>query len=276
MSYASEQKIKIVASIVPLADFARQVGGDNVDVVLLLPPGASPHTFEPTPKTIQEISNAKIFIKIGAGLEFWADKLIKATDRDITTIESTEGIELIQAYNQGHFHGKVQSADPHIWLDPVICIQIIKKIEKMLSRLDPANSSIYKKNASVYIKKLIDLDSEILNRVKAFRTKEFITFHSSWNYFSRRYGLSVTGVIEKGPGKEPTPKHLGKLLEELKRTKMKVVFAEPQFSTKIAEAIAQEAGAQVLILDPIGGSKGRKNYIDLMRYNLSIIEKAMK
>lgn len=276
ISYASNQKLKVVASIAPLADFVRQVGGEKVDVMLLLPPGASPHTYEPTPKTIQEISRSRIFFKIGAGLEFWADKLITATNSTITIIECSEGIDLIKDAKHNHILNKSQSVDPHIWLDPIISIKIIKKIENALSRSDPANSSIYKKNASDYTNKLIKLDNEIAEKVKSFRTKEYVTFHPAWNYFSRRYGLRVAGVIEEGPGKEPTPKHLNKILKELKRMNIRIVFAEPQFSPKVAEAIAREAGGQVLFLDPVGGQKNRGTYIDMMRYNLSVIERAMK
>lgn len=270
ISNASEQKLKVVASITPLADFVKQVGGDKVDVMLLLPPGASPHTYAPTPKTIQAISKARIFIKIGAGLEFWADKLINAANSRIIIVECSKGIELIKNNNQG------QGVDPHIWLDPLISVQIIKKIEIALSRADPLNSSIYKRNASLYTKKLIDLNREIAEQVKTFRTKEYITFHPAWSYFSRRYGLRVVGVIKRGHGKEPTPKHLTKILKELKRMDNRIVFADSQFSPKVAEAIAQEAGGKVLILDPVGGQKNRETYINMMRYNLSIIKRAMK
>lgn len=282
ISCASEQKIKVVASIAPLADFARQVGGDKVDVILLLPPGASPHTYEPTPKIAQEISKAKIFIKIGAGLEFWADKLISAANRDIMIVTCSDGIELLKGnghthdHADNHKHSDIHNVDPHIWLDPVICMTIVKRIEDAFSKTDPVNSSYYKKKAAAYTASLSALDREISERVKTFRTKEYVTFHSAWNYFSRKYGLKVVGVIEESPGKEPGPKHIGKILREVKRMKTRVIFAEPQFSPKIAEAIAKEARGKVLILDPEGGQKGNETYIDLMRHNLSAMERAMK
>jgi zinc transport system substrate-binding protein len=272
---ASADKVKVVATITPLADFARQVGEARVDVTLLLPAGASPHTFEPTPKTVQELSKAKIFIRIGAGLEFWADKLVSAATRDVTIVTCSDGIPLIKGEDHDHGHA-VFNVDPHIWLDPIICIKIIKKIENAFSRADPSNSSYYKKNASEYISKLTSLDREISEKVRTFRTKEYITFHSAWNYFSKRYGLRVAGVIEEGPGKEPSARHIGEILRLLKGLKTKVVFAEPQSSTRIAEVIAKEAGAQVLILDDLGGQKGRETYLDLMRYNLAVMEKAFK
>ena len=278
---ASGEKMRVVASIPPLADFARQVGGDKTDVTLLLPPGASPHTFEPTPRAVQEISRAKIFVKIGAGLEFWADKLIAAAGQGIMIVDCSKGVDLIrghlhdQDYDHGHEHERVQGIDPHFWLDPVICIGMIKKIEAAFSKADPANSSFYGNNAAAYISRLSALDREIAAKVKTFRTREYITFHSAWNYFSRRYGLKVAAVIEESPGKDPSPRQIGYILGVLRKLKTRVVFAEPQFSPKIAEAIASEAGGRVLFLDPEGG-KGREKYIDLMHYNLSMMEQAMR
>ncbi len=279
ISYASQRKIKVVASITPLVDFAKQVGGDKVDVVLLLPPGASPHTYEPTPKVIQEIAQAKIFLKIGSGLEFWADKMIKAASAKIHVVDSSRGVDLIKdihhhSHNTGHKDHA--NTDPHIWLDPIICIEIITKIEAALSKVDPANTLYYQKNAAAYRDKLRKLDKDIQERTKSFRTREYVTFHSAWNYFSRRYGLKIAAVIEESPGKEPTPKHIRKIIGELKKLSTRVVFAEPQFSPKVAETIAREAGAQVFFLDPYGGQKDTETYLDLMYYNLSIMEKALK
>jgi zinc transport system substrate-binding protein len=267
----SEGKLKVVASIPPLADFAHQVGGDRVDVILLLPPGASPHTYEPPPKTVQEIAKARVFIEIGAGLEFWAEKVVSAAAGNIMTVRCAEGVDLIR----GNDHA-LSNVDPHIWLDPVISMEIVRKIEAAFSRADPGDSSSFKKNAAAYLATLSDLDREIAEKVKGFRTKEYITFHPAWSYFARRYGLRVAGVIEEAPGKEPTPKHIDRILGRIRAMKTKVVFAEPQFSPRLAEAIAGEAGGRVLFLDPLGGEKGRQTYRELMEYNLSVMEKAMK
>jgi zinc transport system substrate-binding protein len=273
-SYASDTTLKVVASIAPLADFARQVGGDKVDVTLLLPPGASPHTYEPTPRTMQEISKAKIFIKIGAGLEFWADKLIAAAGKDVVTVNCSKGVALIHAAHDYEERG-AGNVDPHYWLDPVIAIGMVKKIEEAYSKTDPADSSYFAERASSYIASLAALHKQIAETVKTFRTREYVTFHPAWNYFSRRYGLTVAGVVEEGPGREPTARHIDRILRELRRLQIRVVFAETQFSPKIAEAIAREAGGRVLMLDPIGGTKGRQTYIDMMRYNLALMKKAM-
>jgi zinc transport system substrate-binding protein len=270
-SYA--EKIKVIASISPLADFARQVGGEKVDVRLLLPPGASPHTYEPTPRAIQDISDARVFIKIGAGLEFWSEKIIKAAaNRNLIIVDSSEGVSLLRA---PHSHGH-RSADPHIWLNPVIAGDIIIKIENAFIRSDPRNAEHYRLNALQYREKLSELDADISWRVKKLKTKEYVTFHPAWNYFSKRYGLRVAAVIEESPGKEPSAKQMQKIINKINAIGNKVVFVEPQFNPKIAEVIAKESGAKVVYLDPIGGQKGRETYLDMMKYNIDAIEKAME
>jgi zinc transport system substrate-binding protein len=266
-------RVKVIASIAPLADFVREVGGENVDVKLLLPPGASPHVYEPTPKAIKDLSDAKIFVKIGADFEFWAEKIIKTSvNKNLIIVDSSSDIELIK---EPHAHA-ASGIDPHIWLDPLIASSIVSKIEKALIEADPNNKAFYKKNTSLYKEKLSQLDKEISEKVRTFRIKEYVTFHPAWNYFSRRYGLRVAGVIEESPGKEPSPKHIAAIIKEINRLGNKVVFVEPQFNPKIAEAIAEESNARVLVLDPIGGQNGRKTYIDMMKYNISVMESVMK
>jgi len=272
-SYSHAEKIKVIASIVPIADFVTQIGGEQVEVTLLLPPGASPHIYEPTPKTISDIADAKIFVKIGAGLEFWAEKIIKASgNENLVVVTASSGIPLI---HEPRAHSP-SGVDPHIWLDPTIASMIVTKIEKSLIEVDPLNAEFYMLNASVYRKKLSQLDREISEKVMTFKIKEYVTFHTAWNYFSKRYGLIVAGVIQESPGKEPSPKHIAKIIKEIKRIGSSVIFVEPQFNPKIAETVARECNAKIVLLDPIGGQKGKETYVDLMRYNISAMERVMK
>jgi zinc transport system substrate-binding protein len=273
VSHASAEKIKVIASIVPIADFVKQVGGEQVEVTLLLPPGASPHVYEPTPKTLKDISREKVFVKVGAGLEFWAEKIIKASgNKNLVVVTASSGIPLLQRTHSDH-----QSApDPHIWLDPTIAQTIVAKIAKALIDVDPSHAELYRARAAAYQTNLSQLDSEIAEKVKTFKTKEYVTFHPAWNYFSQRYGLIIIGVIEESPGKKPGPKHLAHIVKEINRIGSRIVFVEPQFNPKIAEAVARECNAELVVLDPIGGQEGRETYVDLMRYNISSMERVMK
>ena len=266
-------KIKVIASIAPLADFVKQVGGPYVEVHLLLPPGASPHIYEPTPKVISDISDSRLFVKVGAGLEFWADKIIQTSgNKNLLVVTASSGMPLLHEIDS-HF---TEEADPHIWLDPILARDIVTKIEKALITVDPQHAEFYRANSSTYREELSRLDREISEKVSTFKTNEYVTFHPAWNYFSRRYGLHVAGVIEESPGKEPGPKHIARIIDAINRIGSRVVFVEPQFNPKIAEAIAQESHAHIAFLDPIGGQRGRETYLELMRYNISAMERVMR
>lgn len=275
--------VKVVVSIHPLYDITKQIGRDKVVIKTLLPPAASPHTFEPTPKQMTELSNAKAFIKIGAGLELWADRIVQAaSNKNLIVVDLSKGMPLIrETHKHKHEQHKKNSAnasDPHFWLDPVLAKKIVDRIADTLMQIDPANKNFYSANARQYKRELDKLHEEILAAVSKFKTRQYVTFHAAWNYFSKRYALRVLGVIEEAPGREPAPGDVARIINELKKSNVRVVFAEPQFNPKIAEAIAKEAGARVLFLDPIGASNApdRDTYIKLMRYNLYQMERAMK
>lgn len=280
ISYA--EKVNVVVSIYPLRDIVQQVGGSRVNVNFMVPPGASPHTFEPTASDMAKINKSKMFVIIGSGLEFWADKAIKAAGgRNTRVIVLSKGMPLIHEDHDHERHGghhDDEIADPHIWLDPLLVKDMAQKIADNLGEIDPVNRPYYLARAEGFKKELDKLHIEITNSVKTFRAREYVTFHPAWNYFSRRYGLKVMGVIEESPGKEASPRHIAGIIRAIKRSGAKAVFAEPQFNPKIAEVIAKEAGARVLFLDPIGSPdlQGRDSYLALMRYNLTILQEAMR
>lgn len=278
----SSGKITVVTSIFPLADFVRNVGGERVEVVTLLPPGASPHTYEPTPEQVKNIARASIFIKNGGGLEFWAEKTVLAagnsklqvidTSRGIETIEEREGIK--ESEEDEHEDG----VNPHFWVDPVLAQKQVEAIRDALISIDPSQEALYRQNATVYLKELEALDREIAEQTKTYSIREFVSFHAAWSYFSKRYNLVEAAVIESSPGREPSPALLKKIVDTVRKAKIKAIFAEPQFSPRIAETIALETGCKVLFLDPIGGAdlKDRDSYINLMRYNVGQMSLAMK
>lgn len=171
-----------------------------------------------------------------------------------------------------------RSADPHFWLDPLLAKRIVDKVADALKQADPRNKDFYAMNAAKYKTDLDALNREIALKTSRFRVKEYVTFHAAWNYFSKRYGLKVIGVIEEAPGREPSPAHIAEIVKDLRRLNTRVVFAEPQFNPRVAEAIAREGGAKVLFLDPLGAPSApdRDSYIKLMRYNVDQMRKAME
>ncbi len=276
------EKLRVVATIYPLADMAVNVGGDLAEVKVLLPPGANPHTFEPRPSQIAEIFRAQVFIKVGAGLDFWADKFAAAAYRDgLKMVDCSRGIDLVgndrEHEKETGGEDKEGHNNPHFWLDPVSAMMVVDNIARAMAQADPGSAKGYLKNAEVYKEKLKALDAAIEAAVAEFKKKEFVAFHSAWVYFARRYGLRQAAVIEPFPGKEPSPRHLAGVVKEARRIGAKAIFAEPQLNPKAAQVIAKEVGIKVLYLDPIGGPNlpGRSNYLELMRYNLSIFEEAL-
>jgi len=278
----STHRLKVTCSIFPLADIARNIGMENVDIQVLIPSGASPHTFEPSPQEFKAFADSRVFIIVGAGFEFWAEKLVtSASPESLVVVRASEGVDLLRdvaSHDHGDSHDPgTEHANPHIWLDPIIAKGIAYKIAASFAEVDLTNAAEYLKRANEYSVSLDSLDSEIRRTVSDFQVKEYVAFHPAWSYFARQYGLAEVGTIEESPGREPTPKQLKKIVEDIRKFKIRAVFAEPQLSPKAASAIAEEAGVELLMLDPLGGSglPGRDSYLELMRYNLSMMRKGM-
>lgn len=283
------EKIPVIASIYPVADMVRQVGGDHVKVFCVLPPGASPHTFEPKPSLVRAFSSARIFFMIGAGLEYWADKFIKLAGPNLLTVVLSRGVDLIVSTGHDHEHrphGKEALssknepvvANPHIWLDPVIAKSMVDKITVALSKVDPRHLAYYNQRSRNYLKQLDRLDHLIKTTTARFKNKKYVAFHASWAYFARQYGLESVGVIEAAPGRNPTPLQIKNIIEAIGQYHIRAVFAEPQLNSRAADIIAKGANVRVLMLDPIGGPKQPygNTYVDLMTHDLNILKEAME
>jgi zinc transport system substrate-binding protein len=265
-------RIKVAVSIAPLADLAQQVGGEHVTVTTLVPPAASPHTYEPTPAQVKEVAEADVLALIGLGFEFWAEDVIEsAANPDLIVVYTSEGIEVIQDEHEEHEIG-----NPHVWLNPRNAMVQVRHLRDALIEADPAHQAEYEANTETYLAQLEALDEEIAAQVATWSHREFIAFHPSWVYFAQRYGLRQAAVVERTPGREPSPAELAEIIETARRIGAKAIFAEPQFSSKAAETIAAESGAQVLFLNPLGGAEGPTSYLEMMRYNVAQMGKAMK
>ena len=293
----SAGKIKVAVSVAPLADLAQQVGGEHVTVTTLVPPAASPHTYEPTPAQVKEVAEANVLALIGLGFEFWAEDVIEsAANPDLIVVRTSEGIEII--HHEPAFSLDLQSSpeheigNPHIWLDPQNAMVQVRHLREALIEADPAHQAGYEANAQAYLAQLEALDEEIAVQVATWSHREFIAFHPSWVYFAKRYGLVQAAVVERTPGKEPSPAELAEIIETARRIGARAIFAEPQFSPKAAETIAAESGAPVLSHTPGGGAlphapegavgpdlppvDGPTSYLEMMRYNVAQMEKALK
>jgi len=290
-------KLLVAATIVPLGDFCRQIGRDLVQVQVLIPPGASPHLFEPAPSVMAKASQARVFVSIGAGLEPWAARLLSSRGaKNLVVVEAARGMPLLGMAPHRHEHGAAEAGDhhdhqpgkaeahqdclagnPHIWLDPVLAQEIGAKIAPALIQADPGHRAQYEANWKEFQAQLAALDREITQQAQAWRLRDYVSFHPSFSYFARRYNLHEVGVIEEAPGREPTPRHLQNLVAAIRRYGIKVVFAEPQLNPRVAQVIAQEAGVKVLRLDPMGGGPPYgSDYLQMMRANLAALDEALR
>ncbi len=289
--YSDPERISIVTTIYPLYDIISELGGEQVNITYLLPPGASPHTYELTTEQARLVSNAELFVYIGAELDQWAVKMAGNSDSGQTVLDLSREVPLLSREINGnsahdpsedmdhetevdeghhHNHGPV---DPHYWLDPVIVRDhVAPAITAVLISLSPADELYFREKLAYYQEELDTLDREIAESLADYSVKRFITFHSAWYYFAERYNLDEVAVIARFPGQEPSAGWMAELVKLVDEKKIKVILAEPQFSSAMAEQIAVESGIKVLLLDPIGGEdlEGRKTYLEMMRYNLDI------
>ncbi|MFA6808419.1 MAG: zinc ABC transporter substrate-binding protein, partial [Eubacteriales bacterium] len=229
--------IEVSVSILPQAEFVEKIGGDKVHVTVMIPPGASPATYEPTPSQLVNLSLAKVYIKIGyVPFEMaWMDRL-KATNKDMIVVDSSKGIEII-------------GDDPHIWLSPMLVKKQAKSIYEALSEINPENEAYYQKNLAVFLGELDKVDEKIKVSLSGFGGKKFMVFHPAWGYFAREYGLEQIPIEVEG--KEPSADDIVKLVKIAKQEGIKVIFASPQLSDKSAEVIAKEIGGKVVLIDPL-------------------------
>ncbi len=288
---SGNDKMKVITTFYPVYEFVRQVGGDKVDVTMLLKPGVEPHDWEPTAKELAEIKTAKVFFYHGAGLEP-VDKLLKKEVLGAATaVEVSSGVEQIaikdedddehEHEGQGTQHeDEHHHMDMHTWLDPVAAQQEIKNIAEALANIDPQNREYYLKNAENYLQELSKLDQEYKTALSQTARRDIITSHAAFGYLAKRYDLRQVAVMGLSPDSEPTPEKMAAVVDFCREHQVKVIFFETIVSPKLSQTIAKETGASLLVLNPIESlteeeMKQGKNYLIIMRENLANLKTAL-
>ena len=261
-------RIKVIATIFPLYDMAKKIGAEKAEVSLLLPPGVEAHSFEPRPGDILKIAEADIFIYTGRFMEPWAEDIIKgAANKNLVVVDASRGTRMIP----GVFHDKDEPAgslDPHIWLDFDNAKVMVENILQAFRTKDAAHTGFYERNAGYYGNKLTELDSAYRTALAACGSKEIIyAGHYAFGYLARRYGLKYFSAQGASPDAEPTAKELSKLVEQIKRERIKYIYYEELASPKIAETIAAETQAKMLML-----SAGHNLTRDQLEKGISFID----
>jgi zinc transport system substrate-binding protein len=244
---AAGDKIKVVATVFPLAEFAREIVGDRGEIVLLLPPGTDVHTWQPRISDIRKLEEADLLVSIGLGLEPWLDSLVKGPAVGLNLI-AADGDEHVSA--AGPSHGR-EGFDPHVWLDFGQDGAIVDALALALSRIDPDAAGIFSRNADVLKDRLRALDASFRADLEKYRGKEFLVAgHAAFAYLARRYGIKQVAIYGLSPDASPTPRETAEIISRAKAGGVKTVFYEPAVGDKMARLIAAEIGAGVRILYP--------------------------
>jgi zinc transport system substrate-binding protein len=278
--------VKAFVSILPQKYFVERIGGDLVDVSVLVLPGANPHMYEPSPRQMTALTRAQVYFAIGVNLEdVWLPRLADA-NRAMLVVKTQEGVEKIpmaehhhddgdgheamhaEHEDEGHEHGIL---DPHIWLDPVRVKTIARNTCAGLVQADPAHKDAFQANLAAFLKELDALNEAIAGKLAPLSAEKrtFMVFHPSWGYFARRYGLTQV-PIEAG-GSEPSPRHLAEIIEHGRELGVSVVFVQPQFSRRSADVIASELDARVVPLDPLA-----ENWKDNLLHAADAFDQALR
>lgn len=297
------EKIKIIATLFPQYDFAKQIGGDKVNVTLLLPPGSESHTYEPTPQDMININNSGLFIYTGKEMEPWAENLISGIKNEIRILDLSTTVNLIsveefeELYCNGencehnHVYENEQtehsehnhSYDPHIWLNPQYAIQMVNSILEQLSEIDPENAEYYKNNANEYIKQIQQLDMEIEETVNSAETKK-IAFGGAfaYAYFIERYNLEFVSAYQTcGENAEPSTTQVKNVIDYMENNEIPVIFYKEYTTGNIAKTISESTHSQMLVFHTVHNVSKQDlengaTYISIMKQNLENLKIALQ
>ena len=259
----SSHKLVVISSILPIDEFVKKVGGDKIESSLIIPTGVEPHDFDPTINQIQTISSSDVLVYNGLGIENW-----------LTKIDPPHKIDASNELNASYSDRPNMTFDPHVWLDPVLAKKQVENIRDGLISIDPGNKDTYNSNAKSFLAQLDELDKTIRGKLESCKKKDFISFHNSFSYFAKRYGLTQHSISETGPEAEVTPARLAEIINVAKNLGLDVIYSEELMDPRYALIIAQEIpNGKVLVLSPIEGLTKNEQiagigYIDKMHENI--------
>lgn len=284
-------KLKIITTFYPMYEFTKNIVGDRADVELLIPSTIEPHDWEPTPKDIGNIQNADLFVYNSDEMETWVADIEASINNDkVSIVEASKGIELIEAAEEedhdhdhdeeAHEHEHSHEADPHVWLSPVLAQQEVQTITDAIVKADPENKEYYKTESSEYIEELKALDEKYRTELAKKTSNEFITQHTAFSYLAKEYGLVQVPISGISPSEEPSAAKLAELKSYAQDHKIKVIYFEELTSSKVADTLAKELGADTEVLNALEGlsddqQNAGENYITVMEENLEQLKKSL-
>jgi len=273
----SEDHLTVFVTIPPLKSLAERIGGEYCDVHVLLPPGAEPHSYEPTPEDIRRLTNSDLLFQIGMGFDEWATKIALAAENGPRIIPLAAGVPSLPALPERlrkryRADEKVSAhGNPHVWMDPFITSELLlQEMIRGFAAAYPAISDTFWYRGHALKKELRNLDEKISLQLEDLKSRSVILHHGSMIYFCRRYGMIVLDILEPLPGYEPSPKDIQDIVELGKEKNAVCVMSEINISQKPAKVIGEELNIPVVIVDPLGDNE--TSYIELIEKNVKAIE----
>ena len=280
---ANDGKLQVVATTSIVADVVRQVGGDLLDVQILLPEGSDPHSFDPSPQDIAMVADADIIFSNGAGLEAFITHLLESAGAEERVVEVSEGIKLLSHPEADGEHQAENEGDPHTWTDPNNVVIWVRNIESALCESDSSNKEKYAENAMAYISELEEIDAWIREEIAKIPVgnRKIVTDHRLLGYYVEEYGLEQVGAIVDGYSSlsEPSAQELAEIEDAISNLGVRAIFVGNTVNPNLAERIAEDTGVELVYfytgsLSATNGEAG--NYLDYLRYNTRAFVDALK
>jgi ABC-type Zn uptake system ZnuABC Zn-binding protein ZnuA len=284
---AQGEKLRVVATTNIVADIVRNVGGDKLELVPLLPVGSDPHTFQLAPADVAAVADAHLVFVNGLGLEAFLAELLANAGGRASVVPVSTGIETRQieaAGGGGPGRGQTGPApDPHVWLTPANAVVFVQNVDRALSAADPANADVYGNNARVYQAQLEELDNWIRAQIETIPAdqRKMVTDHDAFGYYAERYGLEIIGAVipAYSTNAEPSAQELAILQNAIDDTGVRAVFVGSTANPGLAKRLAEDGGIRLVHLysDALGpAGSDAETYLGLLRYNTSVIVQALK
>ena len=272
------RKLQVVTTLFPLYDFARTIGGDRVEVRLLLPPGVEPHEFEPRPDDVVRLAKADLFVYTNQYMEPWAARLLQGVDnKGLAVVDASAGVTFLPATAEEEVeegHRPEGGMNPHVWLSIPNAERMVANIRDGLVRKDPAGAAVYRTHAEAYLSRLAELDRRFREGLSGCGQRLFLHGgHYAFGYLAKRYGLRYVSAYPLSANAEPTPRRLMELVDLMRRNSLHYIFYEELLSPRVAQTIARETGAALLQLYVIENVSREElaagaTYLSLMEENL--------
>ncbi len=261
LSCQNEEKAPVAATIYPLTAIAKAIAGDEFRVIGIVPPGANPHAYEPTPKNIAALSGARVIVYAGPLMEPWINRI-------------GTGARLVDASEVGN----MLVNDPHVWLDPERGKMIASAITEAFCEVWPEKKEVFRNNLATFNARVDSFDRWFREEISGVQDKRFVSVHPAWRYFSARYGLEEVATLGAGEGGEVSPKTLSETITIMNKGDVRAVFGELGSTSPYIRTLEAEADAMVARLDPLGdpNDTARDDYVDLLYYNGMEIIRVLK